>query len=81
MAETAYIHLRSDWLQTRYAYLKRDWAKNERELREIIDVARKDTIRLIDLMREDARIGFEASNQYFYADRHLIEKIINLDDL
>lgn len=81
MAETAYIHLRSDWLHTRYAYLKRDWAKNENELREIIDVAREDTIRLIALMRQDARIGFEASNQYYYADRHLIEKILNLDNL
>ena len=81
MAETAYIHLRSDWLHTRYAYLKRDWQKNEKELQEIIAIAREDTLRLIELVRSDARIGFEASNQYYYADRHLIEKILNLDNL
>ncbi len=81
MAETAYIHLRSDWLHTRYAYLKRDWENNEKELREIIKAARDDTLRLIEFVRQDARIGFEASNQYFYADRHLIEKILNLDNL
>ena len=81
MAEVAYIHLRSDWLQTRYAYLKREWDKNEKELREIIATAREDTERLITLMRQDARVGFEASNQYYYADRHLIEKILNLNNL
>ncbi len=81
MAEAAYLHLRSDWLHTRYAYLKRDWDKNAAELRCIIDEAKEDTVRLIALMREDARIGFEASNQYYYADRHLIEKILNLDNL
>jgi len=81
MAEVAYIHLRSDWLHTRYAYLKRDWDKNAEELHEIITTAREDTERLIAFVRQDARIGFEASNQYYYADRHLIEKILNLDNL
>ena len=75
------MHLRSDWLHTRYAYLKRNWDKNAEELRVIIGDAKQDTVRLIELMREDARIGFEASNQYYYADRHLIEKILNLDNL
>ncbi|MBQ8876132.1 MAG: hypothetical protein IJY63_01130 [Clostridia bacterium] len=81
MAQAAYLHLRSDYLHTKYAYLKREWTKNEKELREIIAVAREDTENLIALVRQDARIGFEASNQYYYADRHLIEKILNLDNL
>ncbi len=81
MAETAYVHFESDYLQTRYSYLKRNWNENEAELREIIGTARKGTEKLISLMHEDARIGFEAANHYFYTDRNLIEKILNLDNL
>jgi hypothetical protein len=34
--------------------------------------------RLLHLMREDAKIGYEASNHYFYTERNLIEKIIRM---
>jgi len=81
MAETAYIHFEADWLQTRYSYLKRDWAKNEVEIKEIIARAKESTAKLIELVYRDARVGFEAANHYFYNDRNLIEKILNLDNL
>ena len=31
------------------------------------------------LMREDAKIGFEASNHYFYTERNLMEKILRME--
>ena len=42
--------------------------------------AERDTVRtLIPLRGQDSRIGFEASNQYYYTLRDLVEKLINLD--
>ena len=35
------------------------------------------TRRLIMLCREDSRIGFEASNHYYYNENSLIEKLLN----
>ena len=81
MAEAAYIHFEADWLQTRYSYLKRDWKNNEREIKEIIAQTKESTAKLIELVYRDARVGFEAANHYFYTDRNLIEKILNLDNL
>src|SRR5690606_50083 len=33
--------------------------------------------RLLDLMQADSRIGFEASNGYYYTPLDLVEKVIN----
>jgi hypothetical protein len=49
----------------------------ERLLREEIALAR----RLYALQMADARIGFEASNQYFYVPLDLVEKVLNCHDL
>ena len=37
-----------------------------------------DAKELLALVREDARIGFEASNHYFYTERNLVEKIVRM---
>ncbi|WP_407429244.1 hypothetical protein [Arcticibacter sp.] len=44
-------------------------------LQEEIRIARK----LYQLAGADSRIGFEASNQYYYTSQDLIEKVINCD--
>jgi hypothetical protein len=49
----------------------------ERLLGEEIMLAR----RLHDLQMADARIGFEASNQYYYVPLDLVEKVVNCHDL
>ena len=50
----------------------------------IIDVLDEE-IKLAKLLRDiivkDSRIGYEASNHYYYTDRDLIEKIINCEYL
>lgn len=37
--------------------------------------------RLLAVSRRDSRIGFEASNHYFYVEQDLLEKILNCNDL
>ena len=49
--------------------VRRDILKDESEL----------AMRLIGCVRKDPRIGFEASNHYFYTERNLAEKIINCE--
>ena len=36
---------------------------------------------LLTLMRSDAKIGYEASNHYFYTERNLLEKIARMGKL
>jgi hypothetical protein len=36
---------------------------------------------LYDVARDDSRIGFEASNVYFYVPGDLVEKVINCETL
>ena len=47
--------------------------------RVIIEDERELALRLIGCVRKDPRIGFEASNHYFYTERNLAEKIINCE--
>jgi hypothetical protein len=47
----------------------------ERTVRDEIDNAK----RLFTLTREDPRIGFEASNHYYYLPLDLVEKVINCE--
>ena len=35
--------------------------------------------RLLVLMREDAKIGFETSNHYFYTERNCLEKMLRME--
>ncbi len=75
----AYCHFYSDLVQTRFSYYK---AKNDRkEMVRAIDEARQMTENLLSLLEESCLIGYETSNHYFYSERNLIEKLVNLDRL
>lgn len=79
-AETAYLHFYCDYLQTQYSYYKRN--ANERErLYKILSEAEKLTKRLLGLISRSAFIGYETSNHYFYNERNLMEKLLNLNSL
>lgn len=80
-AETAYIHFKADYLQTRYAYCKRDLQANKAELAQILSDEKQITARLLDLATDYPTIGFEASNHYYYNDRNLVEKILQTEML
>jgi hypothetical protein len=86
VAEASAIHLRSTANQARFVltrrtllYAKTSSATNacraelERVLRSELALAQ----RLYDLQSRDSRLGFEASNQYYYVPLDLVEKILN----
>lgn len=89
VAEAAAIHFRSVANQARFVEVRRaiaaaappaeasQLATLERVLHEEIKLAR----RLCQIQLADSRIGFEASNQYFYVPLDLAEKVLNCRDL
>ena len=80
-AETAYLHFEADLLQTQFAYYKRDVEKYRKELLCVVEQAKAGTEKLLQLVRENACVGFEASNHYYYNERNLLEKLLNLRQL
>ena len=90
IASTARLHFRSVANQSRFIIardaLKKTALKAEAEIhlatierivRQEIELARE----LHQLQRTDSRIGFEASNQYYYVPADLAEKVLNCQDL
>lgn len=82
VAEAAYCHFRSTYLQVRFINLRDHPAspgEHRIHMRAVLDeeigLARK----LLSIMRKDSRIGFEASNHYYYTENSLLEKILNCD--
>ena len=78
-AKAARLHFKTDLLQTKFARAKREGDKALMLL--CVNEEKETASELLSLMRADARIGYEASNHYFYTERGLIEKIIRMDDL
>ena len=66
-------------LQTKFSYLKCDKQKNRAELKTLCEEEKKNAESLLDLVNADAKIGYEASNHYFYNARNLIEKILQME--
>ncbi|MFM7322942.1 MAG: hypothetical protein ACKO5K_15695, partial [Armatimonadota bacterium] len=50
-------------------------------LKSLLEEERGAARRLLELQSHDSRIGFEASNQYYYVDVDLAEKVLNCTDL
>ncbi len=83
VAEAAYCHFRSTYLQIRYIHL-RDGDRSGDVVEEMAAVLGEEielAKRLIDVIRRDSRIGFEASNHYYYSEQSLLEKVINCESL
>ena len=78
-AETAYIHLHADLIHTKYAYMKRDVKKYKNELIALAKESEEDARTLALLAKDDATIGYEASNHYFYTPHLLREKLLNTE--
>jgi len=90
LAEAAALHFRSTANQARFVTLRQTLkaahSRQEAEpaaaeighiLDEEIAIARS----LCALQSRDSRIGFEASNQYYYVPQDLVEKVLNCVDL
>jgi hypothetical protein len=82
MAWAAYAHFRSAALLTAFVRRRADPSPEARaRVRAILTEERDLTIMLYRLMREDSRLGFEASNHYAYTANSLKEKVLNLERL
>jgi hypothetical protein len=88
-ATAAQLHFRSVANQTRFVLARdaladaaksNDAEKTQRlraQIRAILDDEIDCARRLYTLTRADARIGYEASNHYYYIPADLVEKVIN----
>ncbi|MEP6755826.1 MAG: hypothetical protein ABJA67_10020 [Chthonomonadales bacterium] len=90
ISEAAAIHFHSTANQAQFVQLRRKLTSSispeiqrscliemDGILRNEIELA----TRLIQLQQRDSRVGFEASNQYYYVPIDLMEKILNCQDL
>jgi len=89
LAEAAGLHFRSTASQTRFimarnALLSGALKGKERQaqidgIRQAATVEIETARRLFTLVYQDSRIGFEASNHYYYLPLDLVEKVVNCD--
>lgn len=77
LARAAGLHFRSVANQVRYVMARNGNQPIEAIVRDEIDTAGQ----LFALARQGSRIGFEASNHYYYLPQDLIEKVINCDHI
>mgnify|MGYP000859806465 CR=1 FL=1 len=83
LAEAALCHFASTANQIRFVMHRDAWLEHRdgsdrQAMLSIIDDERAMVLRLIELRREDSRIGYESSNHYYYTLQDLAEKLINL---
>jgi hypothetical protein len=86
LAKAAYLHFLSVAQQGRFILLREQWRRSPNpfvylQLRNLLEMEIQSAARLYALARVDSRIGFEASNQYYYLPQDLLEKIINCEQL
>ena len=81
MAKASYAHFYSAYLHAEFVALKKDVSDNAEKIKEILKAEYENTLNLYELFSEDAKIGFEMTNHYYYTPSALIEKLINLKEL
>jgi len=87
VAEAAGIHFKSVANQSRFIGIRNEMELRKptsKELRESVAILDSEidlAKRLWDLSRQDSRIGFEATNHYFYVPIDLAEKVVNCEYL
>jgi hypothetical protein len=69
-------HMSSDLNSTLFSLCKR--ADSASGMRSAVIGEKKNAEKLLSIIRQDCRIGFEASNHYFYTERQILEKIIRM---
>lgn len=52
-----------------------------KKLNQILNNEKELAASLLEIISHDSRIGFEASNQYYYVAQDLVEKVLNCDYL
>ena len=78
-SKVAYCHFYSDLLQTEYSYKKSIQDKNGVDC--LLIKEKELSCELLALLKKSPFIGFETSNHYFYTERNVVEKLINVERL
>ncbi len=78
-AKVVYVNIKSMAVQTRYN-LARDEGRKD-EIPALLAEEGRLARQLYALAASDSRIGYEASNHYYFTQNNFIEKIINLDKM
>lgn len=78
-AEVVYVNIKSMAVQTRYN-VARDGGRFD-EIPALLSEEGRLARQLYALAASDSRIGYEASNHYYFTQNNFIEKIINLDKM
>lgn len=81
LAEVASIHFNSVANQAEFVLLRNQSGADDPKNREPMNVLVQGELelskRLYQLQRQDSRIGFEATNHYFYTPADTVEKVLN----
>ncbi|MGE5610582.1 MAG: hypothetical protein ACM359_15135 [Bacillota bacterium] len=87
IAQAAHLHFQSVANQVRFTLARntsanKDTSPDQRQkameqIRRLLQAEAANARALFSLARQDSRIGFEASNQYYYLPQDLIEKVLN----
>lgn len=80
-AKAGYLHFEADYLQTKFSYEKREKEKYKESLIKTVMRAKANAEELLSLVRQCSLIGFETSNHYYYNERNLIEKSLNMTQI
>ena len=91
LARAAYLHFASVGNQIRFVLARdalrqpdlssNDKQKLRKQIHQLLEQEITLACELFTLVQKDSRIGFEASNHYFYVPLDLMEKVINCDFL
>ncbi len=81
VARACYIHFASARNLAVWTKYKLEPKKNRESLILALENERTLTCELLSLIAQDARIGFEMTNHYFYNENLLLAKLLNLDEL
>ena len=83
VSEAAGCHFRTTYLQMKFIRLRDSspGAGGLRQMKIILDEEIELAKTLLEILRRDSRIGFEASNHYYYTEQSLMEKVLNCEYL
>ena len=79
MAAASLCHFKSTLFQTSFVRARN--AGNRKIMADSICKELKNTLDLIEAVKYDSRIGYEASNHYYYTINDLVEKVINCNHM
>src|SRR5690606_14022612 len=84
IAKACYLHFASVANQIKFVDIRDQFLEepDEKLRRELLQILRSEidlAMQLYDIAMKVSRIGFEATNQYYYIPQDLIEKVINCE--